>query len=111
MGEVSTDARIRTVCQRLAKEQDPGKIEKLAGELRRAVDTEQDEARIRLRYIAQRYHERLRGLAGHTSAGHISAGHTLEDRQTKSEQGLQLRAVIAFLGIGVKVNGGGQPQQ
>jgi hypothetical protein len=76
------------VCQQLAKESDPGKIEKLAGELRSVVDTEQDEARLRLRYIAQRYRDRVRAAAGQRSG---------------SERGLQLRALIAFLGIGSKI--------
>ena len=93
-GEVNVDARIRSVCQRLAKEDDPGKIEKLAGELRNVVDTEQDEARIRLRYIAQRYRDRVRAVA-------------LRSEPNRSSQ---LRAVIAFLGIGSKMSGGGQTQ-
>jgi hypothetical protein len=91
MGEVNVDALIRNVCQRLAKEDDPGKIEMLAGELRNVVDTEQDETRLRLRYIAQRYRDRVRAVAS---------------QRPETEHRSQLRAVIAFLGIGSKMNDG-----
>jgi hypothetical protein len=92
--EANIDTRIRTLCKRLADEQDPAEITRLAGTLRTLVDTEQDEARLRLRYIVHRYRDRVRALASRSA----------------TERSAQLHAVIAFLGIGTRMNGGGEIQ-
>ena len=94
MGEVDTDTRIRSLCQRMVEEQDPAEIKRLAGALRNVVDTEQDEARLRLRYIVHRYRDRVRALA----------------TRSATHRGLELRAVIDFLGIGSRMTGGGPVQ-
>src|SRR5258708_11280861 len=91
MDEVNSDARIRSLCQRLAEEKDLGEVEKLAGELRRVVNTEQDEVRLRLRYIVHHYRDRVRAIAS---------------QRPESMRGLQIRALIAFLGIGPKISCG-----
>ena len=95
MREVDMNLRLRNLCQRMAGEEDPEQVKKLAGELRSVVDTEQDEARLRLRYVVSRYRDRVRAMAS---------------QRTDSERGLQLRALIAFLGIGSNMSGGGQTQ-
>jgi len=50
----------KQLCDQIAAEENPGKVGDLVESLRSSVELERDEARLRLRLIAQQYRERIR---------------------------------------------------
>ncbi len=50
----------KQLCDQIAAEKNPGKVEDLVESLRTSVELERDEARLRLRLIAQQYRDRIR---------------------------------------------------
>ncbi len=68
---------IRELCQQIAAEKNPSKLEDLVKSLQDSVEIERDETRLRLRLIAQQYRERIRS----------------------SPRGTRMIDVISFLGL------------
>ena len=60
MPDGKTEPVIRELCQQIAAEENPGKLETLVKSLQNSVEIEHEEARLRLRLIAQQYRERIR---------------------------------------------------
>jgi hypothetical protein len=61
MSEVKPDpAAVQQLCAEIAAEENPNKVNHLVESLRNSVDIEREEARLRLRLIAQQYRERMR---------------------------------------------------
>lgn len=60
MPDGDTEPVIRELCQQIAAEENPGKLETLVKSLQNSVEIEHAETRLRLRLIAQQYRERIR---------------------------------------------------
>jgi hypothetical protein len=60
MPDEKTELAIRELCQQIAAEENPGKLENLVKSLQHSVEIEHDETRLRLRLIAQQYRDRIR---------------------------------------------------
>ena len=83
--------RVRQLCQQILDEQDPVRVEELIGTLRDAVQSRQDEARLRMSYVARHYRGRLLEISAAGEAEHLSQGAG------------RIRAVLDFLGFGAGV--------
>jgi len=59
MPEVKAEP-VQELCKQIAAEENPGKLKHLVKSLRNTVDLEHEETRLRLRFIARQYRERLR---------------------------------------------------
>jgi hypothetical protein len=55
----SQPAVVQQLCAEIAAEENPNKVIHLVASLRNSVDIEREEARLRLRLIAQQYRERM----------------------------------------------------
>jgi hypothetical protein len=55
-------AVVQQLCAEIAAEKNPNKVNDLVESLRNSVDIEHEEARLRLRLIAQQYRERIRSV-------------------------------------------------
>jgi acetolactate synthase small subunit len=88
MREVDPATRIRGLCRQLSQERDSGRIKELASALRDAIEVEQDEARLRMRYIAKYYRGRIRDSA------------PTEYTEPVAGSAQRIRAVLGFLGFG-----------
>jgi hypothetical protein len=56
----SEPAVVQQLCAQIAAEENPGKVNHLVESLRNSVEIEREEARLRLRLIAQQYRQRIR---------------------------------------------------
>lgn len=56
----SEPAVVQQLCAEIAAEENPNKVNHLVESLRKSVEIEREEARLRLRLIAQQYRERIR---------------------------------------------------
>jgi hypothetical protein len=88
MHPVDVNERVRELCQQILKEQDPLKVEELISALRNAVRAEQDEARLRMSFVARHYRGRLQDSSRSLQAEPLSQGAS------------KIRAVLDFLGLG-----------
>lgn len=86
MSEVDTDTRIRNLCQQILREQDPLKVEELLTQLRSVVNTGQEEAQTRMRFLAKYYRDRIQSLA------HVRA-------EPAGEIVSRIPALLRFLGL------------
>ena len=87
MHPVDINERLRELCQQILKEQDPVRVEELISALRNAVRAEQDEARLRMSFVARHYRGRLQDSSS-LKAEPLSQGTG------------KIRALLGFLGLG-----------
>jgi len=88
MDEVDANRRVRELCQEIVEEQDPERVEELIAALRNAVQSSQDEARLRMSFVARHFRGQLQAVSASTGAERL--GHDAG----------KIRAVLGFLGLG-----------
>lgn len=59
MPEGNAEPVIKELCKQIAAEENPGQLEHLVKSLQNTVAVERDETRLRLRWIAQQYRDRI----------------------------------------------------
>ena len=91
MYQVDPNQRVRELCQQIVDEQDPQKVEELISTLRSTVRGAQDEARMRMSFVARHYRGRLGDLSPR------------QDAEGLSERAGRIRAVLNFLGLGARM--------
>ena len=80
-----TDDRIRTLCQQIAEEQDPDKVNQMCAALRHLLQVQHDATKLRLQNIAMRFGRQMRSAPALSSAA--------------EESGSRMRALLSFLGL------------
>ena len=88
MPEDDADTRIRHLCQQILEEQDPAQVENLLTTLREMVKGNQDDARLRMSYIAKHYRSHM-----------IDVLPSAEHSEPAKQNGQRIRSVLAFLGL------------
>jgi hypothetical protein len=88
MHDIDANERLRELCQQILEEQDPQRVEELIGTLRSAVQVGQDEARLRMSYVARHYYGRLQGASPSHGSEQLHQGTG------------RIRALLNFLGLG-----------
>ena len=86
-----SDACIRELCRQILEEQDPSKVQELLHSLQSTVRSYQDDTRMRMRYIANYYRDRIRG---HSSIGNA------HNSNSGAGRAVRIRALLEFLGLG-----------
>jgi hypothetical protein len=91
MGKVDSVARVRDLCRQISQENDPGRVRGLLSDLREAVEAGQEDARVRIAYIARHYRGSL--ISGQQKESGQRAG-------MESTQRIRAKAILRFLGLG-----------
>lgn len=86
MHEVRANQRVRELCQQILDEKDPDRVEELIATLRYTLRAENEEARLRMGYVARRYRGQLQSIS--------------REAETLSQGGGRMRALLDFLGLG-----------
>lgn len=88
MYKVDANERVRELCQQILEEQDPHRVEELIAALRSTVQAEQDDARLRMSYVARHFRGRLEAVSPGKGAERLSQGAG------------RIRGVLDFLELG-----------
>jgi len=88
MYEIDVNEQVRELCQQILEEKDPPKVQQLVAALRSTVQAGQDEARLRMSYVARHYRGRLQAVSHREGAQQLGQG------------ARRIRALRDFLGLG-----------
>ena len=88
MYQVDASEQVRELCQQILDAKDPQRVEELTAELRNLLHAENEEARLRMSFLARHY------------SGHLRDVLPTGESQVLSQRGMRLRALLNFLGIG-----------
>jgi lantibiotic modifying enzyme len=80
-----TDDRIRELCQQIAEEHDPDKVNEMCATLRHLLQVQHDTTKLRLQNIAMRFGRQMRSAPALSFAA--------------EESDSRLRALLSFLGL------------
>ena len=95
MNELGVNDRIRELCQQILDEEDPDRVEELIASLRNTLRIQNEEARLRLNYVARHFRGRMEA---------VSSG----EAERLTPGGGKIRAVLDFLGLGAGMRLGGE---
>lgn len=88
MYEVDVNDRVRELCRQILEEPDPIRVQELTAALRSTLQASQEEARLRMSYLARHYRGRLQEVSFEEGAERLS------------QRTGRIRAVLDFLGLG-----------
>jgi hypothetical protein len=94
MHEADANERVRELCRQILDEKDPERVEELIATLKSSLRAENEEVRLRMKFLARHYRGRLQGVS--PEAEQISQGSG------------RIRAVLDFLGFGAGMRLGGE---
>jgi hypothetical protein len=97
MYEVDVNARVRDLCQQILQEEDPHRVEQLARTLRSTIKAGQEEARLRMSFVARHYRGRLQEVA----SSRALASNQKSEKLGRGSKGL--RDALEFLGFGPRM--------
>ena len=97
MNEVAVNQRLRELCQQILQEKDPVRSEELIDALKSLVRAAQEEARVRMSYLARHYRARLGDVVS-------------PQRSERLNRGGRTGALLNFLGLGAGMRLGSETE-
>ena len=88
MHEVDVNDRLRELCRQILDEQDHTRVQELTKTLKSTLQASQEEARLRMSFVARHYRSRLQDVPSDRGAERFSPGAG------------RIRALLDFLGLG-----------